>query len=599
MRKLTPGMDPHSWFTADQPRATHLDWNIRVDFEAHVLKATATWTFDKSGKVELDTSDLAIFKIVDPTTGSDVSWELDTPDKIPGSRLSFTMPDSRQVAITYATSHGASGLQWFDAKPGIKPGLITQFEPIHARSAIPCPDSPGVKFTSMVRVTVPSEVRGLCAANHFLGRVDNGDGTSTETWKRDRPYSAYLLAILVGDYHYREYDDRCGVWALPEMLDRAHAEFVSLPTIIAAAEKLFRRPMPSGRFTPAVLPASFPYGGMENPVLTFLSPLVVAGDKARIQVLVHELVHDWLGNYVTNKTWSEMWLNEGPTVWGEERLLEILEGVDRANMYRTSEMVALERSLEAKCAKGWSCKTALCCDLVGIHPDDVFDQVPYGKGSAFFWLLEETVGRECFDNFMELYLNTFGGKSLSTAEFLDFADEHLPVGTTARVRAHRWVYGEGVPDNVPKPASSLVDAVTPYATASTIPPLEIGKQWIGGQWGIYFNTLKKNKPPITTLEELEKNFGFTTAVDPNRRAGFALLAIETGHVGFAATTATELLITYGNLGYVTRFYRELCKAGPAGIALAREIFAKARSTYHPITVGFALRAMRDAGVEIT
>lgn len=598
MRKLTPGMDPHSWFTTDQPRTTHLDWDVRVDFEAHVLKSTAIWTFDKAGRVELDTSDLAVFSVRDSTTGADIQYDADSPDKIPGSRLAFTVPDSRQVAIRYATSHTASGLQWFDAKPGCMPGLITQFEPIHARSALPCQDSPAVKFTAMVRVTIPSEVRGLVAANHDLGRIDNGNGTATETWKRDRKYPAYLLSILVGDYSYRHYDDRCGVWALPEMLDRVHEEFVSIPAIIAAAEKQFRRKMPSGRFTPAVLPNSFPYGGMEHPVLTNLSPLVVAGDKGAIRVVVHELVHDWLGNLVTNASWADMWLNEGWTVWGEERLMEVLEGVARRDMYRTGEMLGLDRALKVKYDKGWASKTRLCSDLVGLHPDEVFDQVPYGKGSAFIWLLEETVGREAFDEFVQLYLDTFSGKSLSSNDFLDFADAHLPAGTLAKVKAHRWVHGDGLPDNAPKPASPLVDAVMPYATAGTVPPLEVGSHWVGGQWGIYFYYLKDRKPPVETLQELDRNFGFTTAVDPNRRASFCVLAVESGHPRFVATAVTDFLTTYGNLGHATRLFREMCKAGPEGVTLAREIFAKARPTYHPITVGFVLRAMRDQGVEI-
>ena len=137
-----------------------------------------------------------------------------------------------------------------------------------------------------------------------------------------------------------------------------------------------------------VLPPAFPFGGMENPRLTFATPTVLAGDKSLVSLVAHELAHSWSGNLVTNATWRDFWLNEGFTVYFEQRIMEKVFGLERATMERQLARQDLEKEMRE--LEPW--QQVLHTDLKGRHPDDAFSGVPYMKGALFLRRLEAIVG---------------------------------------------------------------------------------------------------------------------------------------------------------------------------------------------------------------
>jgi aminopeptidase N len=276
----------------------------------------------------LDTRDLDIQKAESSRDGS--SWanalfSLAPPDKILGSALSITLPDdATRVRISYTTRPQASGLQWLDPPQtaGKKdPFLFTQSEAIHARSWIPLQDSPQVRITYRAHVRTPKNLMAVMSANNDLKAARDGD----YEFEMPQPIPSYLIALAVGDLFFAPISPRTGIWAEPPVVGKAAREFADLEAMIRAAEELFG-PYHWDRYDVLVLPPSFPFGGMENPRLTFATPTVLAGDKSLVALVAHELAHSWAGNLVTNATWRDFWLNEGFTVYLERRIVEKVFG---------------------------------------------------------------------------------------------------------------------------------------------------------------------------------------------------------------------------------------------------------------------------------
>ena len=134
------------------------------------------------------------------------------------------------------------------------------------------------------------------------------------------------------------------MYAEPSLVDAAAREFADTEAMIPAVEELYG-PYRWGRYDLLVLPPSFPFGGMENPRLTFATPTMLAGDKSLVSLVAHELAHSWSGNLVTNATWSDFWLNEGFTVYVERRVLEKVYGREREEMEAVLGRRELDREM--------------------------------------------------------------------------------------------------------------------------------------------------------------------------------------------------------------------------------------------------------------
>jgi leukotriene-A4 hydrolase len=412
--------DPHSFSKPSEAKATHLKWTANVDFDRKVISAVATWNIEVSGdakEIVFDTKDLIIKKVT--TGGSNAEYKLDTKDPILGSALHITIGSAdKTVSIEYETSPAAEALQWLSAQQTagkVYPFLFTQSQAILARSWVPCQDSPALRFTYDAEVTVPKELIALMSASN--PKEKNAEGKYQFSMKQ--PISTYLLALSAGDLQFKAISDRSGIYAEPSVLDKAVYEFADLEKMIAGAEELYG-PYQWERYDVLVLPPSFPFGGMENPRLTFATPTILAGDRSLTSLIAHELAHSWSGNLVTNSTWDDFWLNEGFTVYFETRIMEKLYGKDYAEMLASLNLQDLIDEVKSLNEAGLSEDTKLKLDLQGRNPDDGVTDIAYNKGYYFLRSIEEQYGKEKFDAFLKDYFTENAFKTMTTDGFIDY-----------------------------------------------------------------------------------------------------------------------------------------------------------------------------------
>ncbi len=344
-------------------------------------------------------------------------------EPILGQRLRLSLPEgTREVRLRYRTSPDAPALQWLSPEQtagGEHPFLFSQCQSIHARSLAPLPDTPRNRLTYEAEVEVPRPLGAVMSAGPAGEGPGARPGTRVLRFAMPQPIPPYLLALAVGRLDSRDLGPRSRVFAEPETVEAAAYEFAETEAMIVRAEELFG-PYDWDRYDMLVLPPSFPYGGMENPRMTFLTPTLLAGDRSLVDVVAHELAHSWTGNLVTNADMEHFWLNEGFTVWAERRLLEALHGEEATVLAWAIGEKALLESLERFGAG--SPLTRLRTELAGTDPDDAFSSVPYEKGARFVTLLERTAGRPRFDRFMREYMARFRFTSITTEEFVAFLD---------------------------------------------------------------------------------------------------------------------------------------------------------------------------------
>ncbi len=518
-------IDPHSYTDDAHPKVTALVWNARVDFAAHTLDATATLHLDApaSGPLDLDTRALSISAVTDDH-GRPVPFALHDEDAILGARLSLTLADdTRSVAISYRTAADASALQWLDPAQtagGAQPFLFSQCQAIHARSVVPLQDSPQRRITFRATLTVPAALRGLMAAG-FEGRDVEG-AVAIERWTMPQPIAPYLFAFAVGDLASRELGPRSRVWAEPSVVDRAAWEFDGVNGMLDAGESLFG-PYAWDRFDILVMPPSFPYGGMENPRLTFVTPTLLAGDRSQVRVIAHELAHAWTGNLVTNAHAEHFWLNEGWTRYAELRIVEALEGSDVATLLAAICRRDLEETIARFGRDGHAELTKLRTHLDGVDPDEAFSTVPYDKGNLFLRAIEAAVGRVAFDEFAKRYLEEFRFGAVTTEGFVAFTERALP-GVLARVEAHRWIDGEGLPDNAPSARSERLDAI--IARGDALP--EAGTKLTATEWQLWLDRLPRTQT-AAYCATLDERFGFTATGNVEVKVAWLRVALASGY----------------------------------------------------------------------
>src|SRR6185312_8760934 len=450
-------VDPHSYFDDAQPRSTRWRLKLRVDFERKVLAGEVVLFFDggASGVVDLDTKGLTIKHASAP-------FELASEEPILGNRLRLTLPaGTKDVTIAYETSPSAAGLQWLSPEQTEgkkKPFLFSQCQAIHARGVVPCQDSAGARIRYAAEIDVPEGLTAVMSAGPD-GDAPGENGRHVFRFNMPQPIPSYLLALAVGELQGRDLSHRSRVWAEPATIEKAAWEFAGVESMIAKAEALFG-PYDWDRYDMLVLPPSFPYGGMENPRMTFLTPTLLAGDRSLVDVVAHELAHSWTGNLVTNATAEHFWLNEGFTVWAERRILKALHGDEAAALGWAIGQRELEEALER-----FSDTPALTClrtHLTGVDPDDAFSNIPYEKGARFVTALERAAGTKAFDEFVKAYMKRFRFQSITTETFYAFVEEKLP-GLPAKVHASAWLDKPGLPAGAPRFVSARLDELNALA----------------------------------------------------------------------------------------------------------------------------------------
>jgi leukotriene-A4 hydrolase len=574
-------LDPHSYADSDQPKTARLDLSLRVDFAQRVLTGSALLTLREasSGPLDLDTRDLRI-AAVETEAGEALRYELAAPEKILGTRLRVHLaPGTRALRIRYSTSPEASALQWLEPSQtagGRHPYLYSQCQPIHARSLAPLQDTAGIRIRAGARFTVPGHLRALMAAAP-LGREPAEGGEVIDLFEMPQPVPPYLLAFAVGDLSPRPLSQRSAVWAERSVVDAAAWELDGVETMLAVAEELFG-PYEWERYDVLVMPPSFPFGGMENPRLTFATPSLLAGDRSLVNVIAHELAHAWTGNLVSNATLEHFWLNEGFTVYAERRILEALEGPQAAELQAAVGLHELEVSLRR--FAGRPELTRLRTRMEGVDPDEAYSTVPYEKGYLFLRRLEELAGRDSFDRFLRAYLERFRFQSITTDDFLGFLEERLP-GLAARSRADRWIDGQGLPPDAPRPRSPRLDELRELAGRAgqgVLPDENAAVRLKPTELLVFLQSL----PELTAevCAQLDALLGLSRRRSLELRHAFALVQLRAG-VEAGRDAARRLLRETGRIKYLRPVYTELARR-PQTRALAREIYEEACATYHPI-----------------
>jgi aminopeptidase N len=577
-------IDPHSYADSDQPRTRHLALDLVVDFTERQLIGEVTLHFaaPASGPLDLDSKGLKIRSVATPS-GVCVPHTLGPADPILGERLRLELPAGiSAVTIRYTTSPDATALQWLGPAQTAgrrHPFLFSQCQAIHARSMVPVQDTARLRVTYEAAVTLPDGLVAVMSAGPDGVRPGPRPGTTTFLFRMPQAIPTYLLALAAGHLEGRDLSPRSRVWAEPEVVEAAAWEFAGIEEMIVKAERLFG-PYEWDRYDMLVLPPSFPYGGMENPRMTFLTPTLLAGDRSLVDVVAHELAHSWTGNLVTNATAEDFWLNEGFTVWAERRILEAVHGPEAAVLGWAIGQKALDESVARFGAT--SPLTRLKTQLSGVDPDEAFSSIPYEKGARLVALLERTAGREAFDRFLRSYMDMFRFTSISTEEFLAFLDEKLP-GVSAAVGARRWFYEAGLPENAPVFRSAALEELTALAggwTTGVRPTPEQMAGWTPPELLIYLQHLPRELDR-ESLDWLERSLNLTA------RGNYEILVewlVIAGGSDYKPVfpRIREVLTRVGRMKYLRPLYAALGRHERTR-ALAVEIFAAASPTYHQLS----------------
>ncbi|KAI4257221.1 MAG: hypothetical protein LQ352_001719 [Teloschistes flavicans] len=578
---INPPRDPNTLSNYNNFRTTHTTAHFEIDFEQKCLKGNVILKLTSIANAEtkdilLDTSHLDVKHVA--LKGEVLSkWELLPIFEPYGSALKISVekePEKGQhleLDIQVETTEKGIALQWLSpAQTSNKkhPYMFSQCQTIRARSVFPCQDTPDVKstFDFNIRSPLPVIASGLPTGvhDHQPGK-NGGPSTSLYTFKQDIPIPAYLFALASGDIAAAPIGPRSTVATGPDELKDSKWELeADTERYIQTAEKLVY-PYAWGTYNVLILPPSFPYGGMENPVYTFATPTIVSGDRQNVDVIAHELSHSWSGNLVSNASWEHFWLNEGWTTYLERRIQAAIHGEPHRDFSAIIGWKALADSVD-RFGKEHEF-TKLVIDLKGKDPDDAFSSVPYEKGSHFLLSLEKLLGKERWDPFIPHYFTKFKGKSLDSYDFKATVLEYFGKDQEAskllknNVDWDRWFYGPGLP---PKPDfdTSMVDVCYDLAdkwksynpddrTSSFQPKKKDIETLSANQVVVFLERIQDFEPPLSkqTVHAMGEIYGFSSSKNVEIVARFLTVGLIAKDPEVLAPTC-ELLGRTGRLKFV-------------------------------------------------
>jgi aminopeptidase N len=588
--------DAHSFSEPERIRVQHLRLDLTVSFARQQLLGTVELSLERvdpsASELILDTRALTIESVQASNgrgTFADREFGFGAPDDILGTPLRITLRDGDDwIRIKYETSPQASALQWLQPEQTASkrfPFLFTQSQEIHARSWIPLQDSPGVRVTYAARVQTPAGLTAVMGADR-----QTTQGSQIFAFVANEPIPPYLIALAVGELDFRSTGHRTGVIAEPALIEAAAREFSDCEEMLLAAERLYG-PYRWGRFDLLVLPPSFPFGGMEIPKVTFITPTIIAGDKSLVSLIAHELAHSWSGNLVTNATWSDFWLNEGFTTYIEQRLVEEIYGETRAEMEKALHRELLRQEMSELAPRD----QRLYNDLNGRDPDEGSTLVPYEKGALFLRRIELEVGRARFDEFLRSYFDHYAFQSITTAEALEFLREHL-LGAYPSLAGEidRWVFEPGLPESAPEIASPLLASIQSDA-----------REWVQGrkslketvvrdldaQGLLHFIDSLPTRLDRKKMAQLDALLHLTESENAEILYRWLLLAVRSDY-NRANDALKEFLGSVGRRKFVKPLYQALVQSR-ANYRRAGRIYRRARERYHPITQASVDKLLHD------
>ncbi|MFN6293684.1 MAG: M1 family metallopeptidase [Bacteroidota bacterium] len=602
-----------------------------------VLGVYAGGSFDKkSGKLKNGAKGL-LFEV-----GSGVADTL-----LFGKPLEIEVPRSQsKIVIHYKTRPSAGALQWLSPAQTYDqthPFLFSQSQSILARTWIPLQDKPSIRFTYTSEVMV---VCGIGVEDSDINPTDfnvvmsavklgnpEGDIVSNNKvhrFEQKKPIPSYLMAIAVGSFGYKSLGKNTGVYAEHKLLQKAAWEFADLQEMVDAAGEMFGE-YAWGDYNVLVLPPSFPFGGMENPVVTFATPTIIAGDRSLVSLLAHELAHSWSGNLVTNRTWDDFWLNEGFTVYVESRIMEQLYGKNYADMLRVLGKGELDKTL------GWMLKEAPEDSHLRLHlgerdPDEGLTDIAYEKGRFFLMMLEQLYGRASFDEFLNGHFRKYAFGTVTTDLFLaDLKAFHekqvtgngvgpLPTWRDFEPRVMAWIDGEGLPvggfpkleskefERVEQQVSKFLVSGEPLHAGNSIPCDASVIDTSGFTTHHWLHLLRKlhtradGSPGRLSREEmagLDARFHFTQTQNAEIACDWFVLSIQSDYRP-AYQAMHDFLLKVGRRKFLMPIYEALLAqyvvkdgkyewAFAQGKEMATEIFLQAEPGYHSV----AARSLRE------
>lgn len=581
-------VDYHSYANTDSYRIDHIDLDLNVDFSQKTISGTARLEIDRfddgDSALILDSRDLTIEAV---SAGGDgamqaTEFSLGDADDILGAPLSVELPaNATIVEIRYRTSPSASGVQWLEPRQTAgkqHPFLFTQAQAIHARSFVPLQDTPGVRFTYNATVRTPGNLRAVMSANNDPEAEING----VYNFSMPQRIPSYLLALAVGDLEFKAMGQRTGVYAERELLEAAAQEFADTEAMLESTEEMYG-PYRWDRYDLLILPPSFPFGGMENPRLSFITPTVIAGDKSLVALIAHELAHSWSGNLVTNASWRDLWLNEGFTTYLTNRIMQVVYGDKRYNMEMALGYADLKNDFNDLDDRD----QMLANDIRGRDPDETFSNVPYEKGSLFLYEIETHIGRDAFDQFLLDYFNKFAFHSVTTEDFLEYLDQTLLQAHPEKLDADRvraWIFEPGIPDGAPEPQSDafkIIDEVRDnWRDGGVAAELIETGDWTYHEWKHFLDGMPAELSR-EQLEDLDQAFELTSSTNNEIAFSWLRIAIRNNYEP-ANARLEDFLVSIGRNKFLRPLYQDLMDAGREETAV--RIFERAKPGYHPLTV---------------
>jgi aminopeptidase N len=599
--------DDHSYSNLKEIKTTHLDLELDVNFDNKTIYGVARHTMKNFG------SDTAIFdikgiQIQKITTGKinqerEVDFVIGNMDKdsILGQPLLVSVsPKTTQINIYYQTTKQSEALDWLDSNLTSSkkyPFLYTQGQAILTRTWIPIQDSPSNRITYSAKVKVPQELMAVMSAKNQ--RKKNSEGIYE--FKMTKAIPSYLIALAVGDLKYHAFSKNSGVYCEPELMNASKNEFVDLPKMFNAAERLYGK-YQWEKYDLLVLPYSFPYGGMENPMLTFVNPTVIAGDRSLVSVIAHELAHSWSGNLVTNQTWNDFWLNEGFTVYFENRIMEKLYGKEIADILAIIEFQELENEIDQIRKSKFPNDSKLFLDLKNRNPDDGMTDIAYIKGAFFLKTLEDKIGRKQMDEFLRDYFQHFAFKTINSKTFVSYLESQLLAKNNIKFNTKEWIYNKGLPENCIQLKSSRLEKMSEMAEKTNAGEVLFApkityknykkkgnrlrrmivtkierKDFIVQEWQTFIRALN---PAIgkRKMKELDQFLGFSTCGNAEIMNEWFVLAIKNNYNEIRPEIAA-FLTKIGRRKYLVPIYQALAEK-PENRLWSKKIFQKAGPNYH-------------------
>ncbi len=612
--------DDHSYSNLKEIRTTHLDLDLDINFSNKTIYGVARHTMKNNG------TDTAIFDIkglkIQKITLGEKNHERETDfvignmdkDSVIGQPLLVSIDHkTTKINIYYQTTESSEALGWLDSNltsSKTKPFLYTQGQAILTRTWIPTQDSPSNRITYNAKVKVPQDLMAVMSSQN--SKKKNNDGIYY--FEMTKAIPSYLIALAVGDLSYHSFSKNTGVYCEPQLMSACKKEFDDIPKMMNAAEKLYGK-YQWNQYDILVLPYSFPFGGMENPMLTFVNPTLITGDKSLVSVVAHELAHSWSGNLVTNRTWNDFWLNEGFTVYFEERIMEELNGKEVSDILASIEFYDLQKELKQIKSSKYPEDSRLYLDLKKRNPDDAMTAIAYVKGAFFLKTLEQKVGRQKFDSFLKAYFKKYSFKTVDSKMFVSFLNEHLLSPNKSSFNYNDWIYKEGLPNNCLQINSArlnrMKDLAITYAKGIDVfaPKVKYkfikvkGKKrrrkyieqikrndFIVQEWQTFIHSLpseiSKNK-----LKKLDSYFGFKNSGNAEIMTDWFVLGIKNNYSELNPQIE-KFLAKVGRRKYILPIYEALASEIKTK-EFALNIFQKYKNNYHAVSRNSIEEIIRD------